>query len=83
MTYKAALDWIETNKHLIGTELEKGMYIGDLVAVPVNSKNRESFLRAYVINRNSEVSIIPFIGDEMEVWAIDTNGVLLYKRLAD
>ena len=88
MTYNEAFNWIEAKKHLIGTETEKGMLIGDLVAVPVDSSARESFLRAYVLNRNSEASIIPFIGDDMEVWAIDTNrltpnGVLLYKRLAD
>lgn len=88
MTYKEALEWIETNKHLVGTETDKGMFIGELVAVPVNPSDRESFLRSYVRNRDSGVSVFPFVGDEMEVWAIDTNrltqkGVLLFKRLAD
>ena len=67
MTYQAAIDWIEANKHLIGTETEKGMYIGDLVAVPVDSNNRESYLRSYILDRNPETSIIPFIGGDMEV----------------
>jgi len=88
MTYQAALEWIEGNKHLIGTVTEKGMYIGDLVAVPVSStSDHEAFLKNYVLNRNADFSIMPFIGDDMEVWAIDTkrltpNGVFLYKRLA-
>lgn len=88
MTYKEALEWMEANKHLVGTETEKGMFIEELVAVPVNPSDRESFLRSYVLNRDSEVSVFPYVGDDMEVWAIDTNrltpnGVLLFKKLAD
>lgn len=88
MTYEKALEWIEANKKLIGTETEKGMYIGDLVAVPVNLTERENFLRTYVLNRGKNASIIPVRGDDFSVWGIDTNrltpnGVLLYKILAD
>lgn len=88
MTYKEALEWIEANKHLVGTKTEKGLFIGELVAVPINPGDRESFLRSYVLNRNSDISLFPFVGDDMEVWAIDTNrltpnGVLLFKKLAD
>ena len=88
MTHKEALEWIEANKHLIGTETEKGMFIGALVPVPVSPRERESFLREFVFNRHFETSTIPFIGDDLEVWAIDTNritpnGVLLYKKVAE
>ena len=88
MTYKEALERIEANKQLIGTETENGMFIGALVSVPVSSRERESFLREYVLNRHFETSTISFIGDDLEVWAIDTNritpnGVLLYKKLAE
>lgn len=72
MTYKEAFDWIEANKNLIGTKTEKDLLIGDLVAVPTNSHEREVFLRSYVINRNGLASIIPYVNSDLEVWAIDT-----------
>lgn len=88
MTYKQAIDWIEANKHLIGTEIEKGVVIGDIVAVPVDLKDREVFLRSYLFNLKSAVSAVPYTNGELEVWAIDTNrisrdNVLLHKKLAD
>lgn len=86
MTYKQAEEWIEANKQLIGTETDKGMVIGDLVAVPVNASDQEEFLRSYVLGRQWKVSIIPFLNGEMEVWAIDTeritrDRVLLHKTM--
>lgn len=86
MTYKQAEEWIEANKQLIGTETEKGMVIGDLVAVPVNASDQEVFLRSYILSRQWEDSIIPFLNGEMEVWAIDTDcitrdRVLLHKTM--
>lgn len=86
MTYKQAEEWIEANKQLIGTETDKGMVIGDLVAVPVNASDQEEFLRSYVLGRQWKVSIIPFLSGEMEVWAIDTDRitrdrVLLHKTM--
>lgn len=86
MTYKQAEEWIEANKQLIGTETEKGMVIGDLIAVPANASDQEVFLRSYVLSRQWEVSIIPFLNGEMEVWAIDTeritrDRVLLHKTM--
>ena len=86
MTYKQAKEWIEANKHLIGTETGKGMVIGDLIAVPANASDQGVFLRSYVLSRQWEVSIIPFLNGEMEVWAIDTeritiDSVLLHKTM--
>lgn len=88
MTYKQAKEWIEANKQLIGIETEKGMLIGDLVAVPVNASDQEVFLRSYVLSRQWEVSIMPFLNVEMEVWAIDTDcitrdRVFLHKTMVD
>lgn len=87
MSYEQAVDWIETNKHLIGKEIEKGMVIGDLVAVPVDSDDREAFLHSYIFNLNRDIITIPNTNGELEVWAIDTdrirrNNVLLYKMIA-
>jgi len=87
MTYKEAFDWIKANKNLIGTKTEKDLLIGDLVAVPTNSHEREVFLRSYVINRNGVASIIPYVNSDLEVWAIDTfaletKNLLFYKKLA-
>lgn len=88
MTYKQAKEWIDANKMLIGTETEKGMVIGDLVAVPVNANDQEKFLRSYILSKQWEVSIIPFLDGEMEVWAIDSDRitrdrVLLHKTMVD
>lgn len=87
MTYKEAFDWIEANKNLIGTNTEKDMLIGDLVAVPVDANHRDAFMRSYVLNRNKVSSLIPYVNEELVVWAIDTyhletSGVLFYKQMA-
>lgn len=87
MTYKQALEWIEANKQLIGTETEKGMKIGELVAVPVDPKDKEAFIRSYIFNKNNGITVLPYTNGELEVWAIDTdrlkpNGMLLYKQMA-
>ena len=86
MTYKEAFDWIEANKKLIGTKTEKDLLIGDLVAVPTNSHEREVFLRFYVINRNGVACIIPYVNSDLEIWAVDTfaletKNLLFYKKL--
>lgn len=88
MTYKEALEWIEANKQLIGTKTEKDMLIGDLVAVPVNEAHRDAFMQSYVLNRNKITSLIPYVNEDLEIWAIDTyhmetSGVLFYKHMAD
>ena len=64
------------------------MLIGALVAVPVNTPDRDAFMRAYVLNRHSDELVIPYTKGELEVWAIDayhmeTSGVLFYKKLAE
>lgn len=87
MKYQEAIEWIEANKHLVGTKTEDNFSIGDLVVVPAKPEDQNSFLKAFVFNRNKESSLIPFIYGELEVWAIDTYhletcGLLIYKQMA-
>ena len=88
MTYKEAQEWIESNKHLIGTVSEKGVVYRDLVIVPSDDLEREGFLRNYILSYNNQEAIIPYIGSDLQVWAIDTdlirtNNLLFYSKLAE
>ena len=88
MTYKEAQEWIVSNKHLIGKVTEKGVVYRDLVIVPSDDLNREEFLRSYILSYYNKEAIIPYIGRDLQVWAIDTDlirtkNVLFYVKLAE
>lgn len=87
MTYKEAQKWVEDNRNLIGTVTEKGIVYRELVIVPSDEEDRNTFLRNYVLSFYDQTAIIPFIGNDLQVWGIDTemirkNGILFYDCLA-
>ena len=87
MTYKEATEWIEANKNLIGKVTEKGFVYRELVIVPADNKDREAFLRNYVLSYNNQAAIIPYMGGDLQVWGIDIDmirkhNLLLYHVLA-
>ena len=60
MKYSEALKWIETHKDIIGSIDEKGGFIvSDLLIVPTNSQNQDTFLRNYLLSRDKESETFP------------------------
>lgn len=76
MKYSEALKWIETHKDIIGSIDEKGGFIvSDLLIVPTNSQNQDTFLRNYLLSRDKESAILPYINDDVEVWSVDLSRI--------
>lgn len=72
MTYKEALSLKILKSHLIGTIDKKGFTISEIIIVPTEKTKQDSFLQSFVLNRNSEISIMPFINEDVQLWAVDT-----------
>jgi hypothetical protein len=73
MTYKEAKEILEQKKGLIGKINAKGFQITTLLIVPSEENARNIFFQSYIINFNAEVSIAPFITNDVELWGIDEN----------
>lgn len=87
MTYTDAVNWREEHKNLIGTTDEKGFFVSDLFIVPSNSKNRDVFFRSYLLTREMETALIPYINEDVQVWSVDLDklerhNILFYDILA-
>lgn len=73
MTYKEAREKLEQNKGLIGKINAKGFQITTLLVVPSEENARNIFFQSYLLNFNAEVSIAPFMTNDVELWGIDEN----------
>ena len=73
MTYEEAKEKIEQKKGLIGKTNAKGFQITTLLIVPSEENARNIFFQSYILNFNAEVSIAPFITNDVELWGIDEN----------
>lgn len=86
MNYNEALELIKKSSHLIGKINERGFIINELIIVPSDSANREQYIREYLNTKNAELAISPYIKEDLEVWAIDTEhlenaNILFYERI--
>lgn len=86
MIYSEALELIKRSSHLIGKTNERGFIINELIIVPSDSANRQQYIREYLNTKNAELAISPYVEEDVEVWAIDTEhlknaNVLFYERI--
>ena len=72
MTYAEAAKWREENLDRVGSTDEKGFIVDDLLIVPAENPDRDNFLSQYIQDVEASVAIIPFMNDNMQVWAVDT-----------
>lgn len=87
MTYEEAILLRKEHLSMIGAKDAKGVTINEIIIVPSNEQFRKIFFENYLLNKNAEISIKPFIREDLEVWAIDLtqhqkNGLLGYKNLS-
>lgn len=87
MTYLEALNFIKENADIVGTTTDRGLKIGKLIVVPSDGDNREKFFSSYFQTNDENSSILPYMNEPLEVWAIDLeylkrNNVLFYKKLS-
>lgn len=87
MTYEEAKKWREANISLIGTKDGKGFDITDLFIVPEKESERNSFFRSYLLGKDVNAAILPYVNKKMQVWAVDLDhlredNVLFYDVLA-
>ena len=88
MIYTEATKWRESHLHLIGTTDKKGFVVSDLFIVPTNPKDRDTFLRNYLLSENKEDVILPYVSKEVQVWSVDlsrldSHNILFYSVLAE
>lgn len=72
MTYKEATALKAEKMNLIGTIDKKGFVINEIIIVPTDESKKNLFMQSYVINRNSEACLLPYINDDVQLWAVDT-----------
>lgn len=88
MTYSEAKQWREDHQGLIGTVDVKGFIVSDLIIVPVNSQDRDVFLRQYLYSDNKDFAIEPYMHNDVQVWSVDlgrleSHNILFYNILAE
>lgn len=87
MKYLEVQEFIKRNSHLIGKVNEKGFVINEIIPVPQDENKRIQYIHSYIQTHNEELSIAPYINEELAVWAIDTmhlkeSNILFYEELA-
>lgn len=88
MTYTEALELVKQKSSLVG-KLTKGGIIYNLAIVPTNKEHQRRFLLRFVQNgHDSGNAVIPFINEDVQVWALagedylNENGVLFYDIIS-
>lgn len=86
MKYEEAIKLRNKNLNLIGTTDDKGFIIGEILIVPSNEKLRNDFFVKYLLHKDANNAITPYLNEDMEVWSIDTKhlqdaNILFYNKL--
>lgn len=86
MTYEEAQIKRQSMSNLIGTIDKKGFVINEIIIVPTDIVKRDIFVNNFVISRDGDASVMPFVNDDVQLWAIDTEhldkaNVLFYDVL--
>ena len=87
MKYQEAQEVIKKHSHLIEKINEKGFVINELIMVPQDEEKRNRYIQSYIQTNDANISIAPYINEELLVWAIDTkhlreSNVLFYQEIA-
>lgn len=86
MNYQEAIALKAKKQSLIGSVDKMGFVINEIIIVPTDESKKNAFMQTYVINRNCEESLLPYINDDLQLWAVDTEylekaNVLFYDIL--
>lgn len=86
MTYQEAINELSLKQDLIGTTDKKGFIINEIIIVPTDEQKKNAFIQSFIITRNSMQCILPYVNDDLQLWAIDTQyldnaNVLFYDVL--
>lgn len=71
MKFLEAVELASKKSNLIGTSTDKGGTIDDIIIVPTDPREREGFIRSYLMSFNAQQSIVPYINSDVQVLAID------------
>lgn len=86
MNFNKALEVINKNNHLIGSDY-KGSTLDEFIILPTDLAFRDIVTQQYVANRNAQQAIAPYINQDVEVFCvfdvgkINANGVLLTAQI--
>lgn len=88
MKYSDANAFRKSKLSLVGTVDDKGFMVDDIIIVPTDTHKRDEFFKVYRIHFDAEQSILPFINEDVEVWAVSTKyvketNILFYNVLTD
>lgn len=88
MTYSNAIQWKEEHLNLIGTTDKKGFIVSDLIIVPANAQDQNTFIKNYLFTDNKDSAIVPYMSKDVQVWSVDlnrveTHNILFYNILAE
>lgn len=86
MEIKKARQVKEKNEQIIGLKDEKGFTATSIIIVPSNPHHNEQFLKLFIESKDAELSLIPYLNEDLEVWAIDEiylkrDNILIHKSL--
>ena len=69
MIFEQACQIINNNLHLLG-QVYLGQTIDELIIVPTNQQHLQEFEMAYIRLWDAQQAIVPFINEDVEVYAI-------------
>lgn len=86
MTYEEALHIVESRKNQPNRIDSNGFSYDDIIIVPTNPQQQKIFFQAFMQNQDAQSAIVPFMHEDVSVWAIETKhmndaGVLFYENL--
>lgn len=76
MTYEEANILREAKKGLIGSVDEQGFKVDDILIVPSNSDAQNLFFEQYLQDFDNYSALIPFLEQDLQVWAVDIKDTL-------
>lgn len=86
MTYEEAIRFLENSKIQLDQLNSNGFDYDEIIVVPTTTNSQKSFFQAFLLSRNAKDAILPYMHEDVSVWAIDTKhlneaGVLFYEDL--
>jgi len=69
MEFEKALNLKKRNNHLLGKKVDSST-IDELILVPTDQASADKYLKAYIQLLDGDKSINPFIGEDVEIFAV-------------
>lgn len=87
MKYEDALKFVEDNQINLDKVDSNGFCYDKIIIVPTNPEQQKLFFQAYMINQDADSAIVPFMQEDVSVWAIDIKhlneaNILFYDNIA-